>query len=374
MKKSLVALAALAATAAFAQSSVTITGIMDANYQAVDYMGQKLSQVGQNGARTSTFKFIGSEDLGGGQSANFQMEIQPTFVANNTNASVLGGNTQAGTNASAVAVANPVGLVGPGEAFVGFKDNTYGEVKLGTVNTNTFKTYAAVSQMGTGIGTGYSTGGVVPSVTRLESSASYDTPVWNGLSAGLQKGYGNDNKFGTTTTTYAVRNSVTDYGVAYANGPLTLRFGNRNEQAYSTGVITTTRLFGGLYDAGVAKISLATGNRKTDDTKSDANISLASVVVPFMGSYRFLVQQSAVKYTKNGGSTENGLDGAKNKVVGWGLEKDLSKRTFVYLRAENVTLGATDMKTIVVNGSALTSSTDTNNKRTLTAVGISHQF
>jgi len=371
MKKSLVALAALAASAAFAQSSVTITGIMDANYQSLDYFGQKINQAGQSGARTTTFKFIGSEDLGGGQSANFQFEVQPSFMAGDGNASVLGGNTKAGTNASAVAVPNGSGLVGKGESFASFKDSAYGEVKVGTINTNVFKTFAAVSQMGTGVGSGYDTGGVIPNFTRLESAASYESPVINGFSGSVTKGFGVDQKFGTTTTTYDVRNTVVDYGLTYANGPLTARFANRNEQAFTTGVITTTRLLGGVYDAGVAKVSLATGNRKTDDTKNDASISIMAVSVPFMGSYRFIAQQGAVKYTKN--ASGNGIDGAKNKIVGWGFEKDLSKRTFVYLRSENATIGATDLTAVIVNGSALTK-TDGNNKRTATAIGISHQF
>jgi len=370
MKKTLVALAALAATASFAQSSVSISGIIDANYQSLDYFGQKINQVGQSGARTTTFKFNGTEDLGGGQSANFQFEVQPSLIAGDGNASVLGGNTKAGTNASAVAVPNGSGLVGKGQSFASFKDNAYGEVKAGTINTGTFNTFALASQMGTGIGSGYDSGGVIPNITRLESAASYETPTINGFSGSVTKGFGNDNKFGTTTTTYDVRNTVVDYSVAYANGPLSARYGNRNEQKFSTGVITTTRLLAGAYDAGVAKVSLATGAQKTDDTKTDASISIMSVSVPFMGSYRFLAQQGQVKYTKGAG---NGVDGSKNKIVGWGFEKDLSKRTYVYFRSENATIGATDLTAVITNGAALTKA-DGNNKRTATAIGISHSF
>jgi len=378
MKKSLVALATLAATAAFAQSSVTITGIMDANYQSLDFFGQKINQVGQSGARTTTFKFIGTEDLGGGTSANFQFEVQPSIIAGDANASLLGGNTKTGAGgASGVTygqAANPSGLVGKGESFVGLKDNTYGEVKAGTVNTNTFKAFAALSQLGTGIGSGYDSGMIFTAITRLESSASYDTPVWNGLSAGIQKGFGNDNKFGTTTTQYQVRNTVTDYGLNYSNGPLSLKYANRNEQAFTTGVITTTRWIGGIYDAGVAKVTLGTGAVKTDNAATDATQSIASVSVPFMGSYRFIAQQGSVKYTAGApaGSAQNGN---KNKIMGLALEKDLSKRTFVYLRSENVTLGAADLTAIYSNGALLSSqAAGGNTKRTNTAVGISHQF
>ena len=75
MKKSLVALAALAVVgAASAQSSVTLYGVVDAGVARVT--GTKFAMTGSglmnNG--TSRFGFKGSEDLGGGMKANFNME------------------------------------------------------------------------------------------------------------------------------------------------------------------------------------------------------------------------------------------------------------------------------------------------------------
>ncbi len=83
MKKSLIALAALAtvATAAQAQSSVTIYGIMDAGFRS-----ENKGQVTANSAfdsqqrllagnlSTSRLGFKGTEDLGGGLKANFTLE------------------------------------------------------------------------------------------------------------------------------------------------------------------------------------------------------------------------------------------------------------------------------------------------------------
>jgi len=63
MKKTLVALAALAAFGAQAQSSVTIDGIMDAGYANINYKGAKTTGVLNNGSSTSQINFRGVQDL-----------------------------------------------------------------------------------------------------------------------------------------------------------------------------------------------------------------------------------------------------------------------------------------------------------------------
>jgi predicted porin len=96
MKKSLLALAALSAfaTAAQAQSSVTVYGIVDIGYGSKDYTNNNYV-AGQNGSTTGAQQsalssqrlgFRGTEDLGGGLKANFTLEsgmtseTAPTFA------------------------------------------------------------------------------------------------------------------------------------------------------------------------------------------------------------------------------------------------------------------------------------------------------
>jgi predicted porin len=84
MKKSLIALAALSAfaTAAQAQSSVTVYGVVDMGYGSKDYSNNNYTagangtvQQVQGGALSSQrLGFRGTEDLGGGLTANFVME------------------------------------------------------------------------------------------------------------------------------------------------------------------------------------------------------------------------------------------------------------------------------------------------------------
>jgi len=89
MKKSLIALAALAATGAFAQSSVQIDGLVDAGFQSNKYQGVSANGFDQNGAGTTQINFRGTEDLGGGLKANFRLENDFSVVNNNANQGVV---------------------------------------------------------------------------------------------------------------------------------------------------------------------------------------------------------------------------------------------------------------------------------------------
>jgi len=394
MKKTLVALAALASVSAFAQSTVTLSGIVDLGYQNISNLGgQQTNQVGQNGARTSTFKFNGVEDLGAGMNANFQFEVQPSYIAGDGNkynanyyvAPVANGGVANGTAAVTNQASAQSGLVGKGQSFIGLTDATLGTVQFGTINGATFGAFAAVSQLGTGIGSGYGSGNTFGDFTRFESSAAYKSPVINGFDVSLLRGTGNDSQFGVigTTSTAAVlrRPTVTDIGAGYTNGPVAVKFGRlaskaTGNESSAQGVVTTTQLLGGVYDAGFAKFSLATGSVKGEDgavsaTKADYKLRIAAVTVPF-GANRVIAQAGDIKID-NGGSTVN--VGAKVKTAGLALERDLSKRTYAYVRYEATDLAGYKGTNYLINGAAGTAAYGpTGSKRAVTAVGISHSF
>ncbi len=392
MKKTLVALAALASVSAFAQSTVTLSGIVDLGYQNISNLGgQNTNLVGQNGARTSTFKFNGVEDLGGGMNANFQFEVQPSYIAADGNkfnavytpaaatAVQANGATQRTNAASAQS-----GLVGKGQSFIGLTDAKLGTVQFGTINTATFGAYAAVSQLGTGIGSGYGSGNTFGDFTRVESSMAYKSPAINGFDVSVLRGTGNDSQYavvGSTATSATLRRpTITDIGVSYANGPLAVKFGRLASKATGNetsgaGVVTTTQLLGGAYDAGFAKFSLGTGSVKaeggaTSSTKADYKLTVAAVTVPF-GANRVIAQTGSLRV--DNGASSSVVVGAKAKTSGIALERDLSKRTFAYLRYENTDLGGYAAAAFVVNGAAL-SNWNNGSTRKITSVGISHSF
>ena len=120
MKKSLLAVAAMGAfaTAAQAQSSVTVYGILDVGYIGSNQVlaantanatsGQAITKttaggIGSGAESTSRLGFRGTEDLGGGSSAFFTLEV--AVGVNDSNALGSNGSSIAG-NGTGVSNAN----------------------------------------------------------------------------------------------------------------------------------------------------------------------------------------------------------------------------------------------------------------------------
>ena len=65
--------------------------------------------------------------------------------------------------------------------------------------------------------------------------------------------------------------------------------------------------------------------------------------------------------------------GLKTTFAGYGVEYDLSKRTYVYFRGSNQTVNDLPFATVVVNGAALTAA-PTDKSISVNAIGVSHSF
>ena len=147
MKKSLLAVAAIGAfaSAAQAQSSVTVYGILD-----VGYIGSNAkegtngatkiqkSAFGQSAEQTSRLGFKGTEDLGGGASAFFTVELGLTPQNSELSGGTAEDRIQRTTNASGSAIDNR-------QSFVGLKKNGIGQFAFGRQYTPVFNTGAATS-------------------------------------------------------------------------------------------------------------------------------------------------------------------------------------------------------------------------------------
>lgn len=240
------ALATLAATASFAQSSVTISGLVDIGYQNVnsETNTSDSGKIAQNGSGTTSLNIAGSEDLGGGLKGNFRVEFNPDLV-NGTGVSGVG------LNASGLASATG----GMHQTFVGLSGG-FGEIKMGRVNTPALSTWATGSVFGTALGSGYSAGqnvynpaatGVTAShvyPTRFNGSIEYTTPSFNGLTARVYMVPKNDN----STTATSNNAGVTDLGLAYNNGPLNIAFSSQTIKSGSKGLAALVMPANGLGD------------------------------------------------------------------------------------------------------------------------------
>ncbi|MCD6664699.1 MAG: porin [Hydrogenophaga sp.] len=206
MKKTLIALAALASTAAFAQSSVTLYGVADAGISKSTGSSTKLSSAGLMNNGNSRWGVRGTEDLGGGLKAGFNFE--------------QGVNLQDGSLAQS----------GPGPfsraAWMNLSGG-FGEIRLGRTLNPSF--YAAAAWELTGAAN-YSVVvnqfGAVLGGIRNSSQIAYTSPNMGGFSATI--GYvmkGND-----ANSAVAGEQSKVDLNAIYANGPLSVAFGYNKAQ------------------------------------------------------------------------------------------------------------------------------------------------
>ncbi len=304
MKKSLLALAVLAASgAAMAQSSVTMFGIVDVGVGHVS-ASNSVSGVTQSGNSSSRLGFRGVEDLGGGLKAGFWLEgaISPDT------------GTGAGANNA-----------GPGFAFsrrstLSLAGN-FGEVRLGrelAAGYDKPTSYDPFGQVGLAALQGWQ-------VVRVSNGISYRTPANLGGFFGVAH-YG----FGEN----AGNNSAGRYvGLAggYENGPLsvTLAADQTKAGALNNGYGSSFKFdnktwsLGASYDFGVAKPifvyhSEKGGNYATADTK--LNIYMLAVTAP-VGPGRLIASYARYDW-KDSSNDSNGLN--------LGYVYDLSKRTAIY--------------------------------------------
>ncbi|MDB5776715.1 MAG: porin [Herbaspirillum sp.] len=209
MKKSLLALAVLGsfAAVAHAQTSVTIYGIIDTG---VAYQSKASANNGsQTGMTSGLFSgsrlgFKGSEDLGGGLKANFQLE-----AGFNGDTGALNGQDTSSSN-NLFRRTSTVGLSGGfGAVNVGRQTDFAYSGPAGGMQTFSSAGYVGASTTGNGTG-----------VTRLQGSRTnnsirYDMPSFNGLNGGVMYGLGEQAGNGTAGQSYAA-------GLRYDNGPIGL--------------------------------------------------------------------------------------------------------------------------------------------------------
>ena len=146
MKKSLIALAVMAAAgAASAQSSVTLFGIVDATISHYQGGGQSNTILTNSGYNSSRLGFRGTEDLGGGMAASFWLEAG----LNNDN----GSNGTTNTNNTLGGTTGGGGLTFGRRATVSLSGG-WGELRLGRDYVPTFWNITLFDPFGTnGVGT-----------------------------------------------------------------------------------------------------------------------------------------------------------------------------------------------------------------------------
>ncbi len=320
MKKSLIALAVLAASgAAFAQSTVTIYGLLDANINSTKSNNVTNTKVDSGGIQTSRFGFKGSEDLGGGLKANFKLES-----GFNVDNGTVGSYTNPYTGASSGSVFSRQSWVGVSGGF--------GEVQLGKMwtpyddlvgmsaaafNANIFAPAAYVWQSN------------MLYNDRPGNSIYYATPDFNGLSGAVMYSLG-ENKTATTSA-----GNITSFRIGYEGGPIAVGLGYQTEKANGSTPTTKFTQLHATYDLGVAKVLAGYGNvkdaggvPKTSEYQIGVDFPVSSALTLSVGYATS--KSTGLKALTPGGSTETKANG-----LGLGALYALSKRTNLYAGLNN---------------------------------------
>jgi len=312
MKKSLIALAVLAAAgAASAQSSVTLFGIVDATVQFGRGNVSDKTQLGNSGYNSSRLGFRGTEDLGGGMSASFWLEA----ALNNDN------GTGAATNANNQAAPAALGAGQQGLTF-GRRSTVslaggWGEMRLGRDYNPAFWNLTVFDPFGTnGVGTAQTLNSIITGVTavRTSNSIGYFLPGNLGGFYGQAQYYMGENNSGTLTEDDG---NGLGLRVGFANGPFNVALGMSRTE-YAAGDVRQANL-GGQFDFGVAKL-LGHITRDENGTLEGKGWLLGALFPVGAGEIR----ASYSRYeTDAAGQPET-------KKLAIGYVHNLSKRTAVY--------------------------------------------
>ncbi len=344
----------MAATgAAFAQSSVTIKGTFDPSFvsQKNTYgNGNSVTQTGLQNNRqgTSQITFLGTEDLGGGMSANFLYE----------------GDFSASQQAS---TANGIGN-GGGEIYAGLSGG-FGGIKLGAPNTPTLFTQSTANPFGTKIGGGF--GAMNTGKVRNNNTVRYESPSISGFS--LMAAYSTKtNADVNAATAVKAAGAITDIGLFYANGPVAAGFSNYKQAGVGIAASNTLNNAYVTYDLGMAKLgagyytekngasALATTVAAKDITPASAIVSGATDSQAF--NLMVSVPMGAVTLMANYGKKDDKAATNNDRTItAVGAKYAFSKRTSAYARI------VSDKTDGAVNAALAA-------KSTYSLVGLQHNF
>ncbi len=345
MKKTLLALALISGFAGVAHaqtpaSNVTLYGVADATFIYTDpKTGDSTKEISSGNLNGSRIGVKGSEDLGGGLKANFQIEG--------------GVNIDQGSSAQG-------GLTWGRQSWVGLSGG-FGEFRVGRQYLAGFMLADATDPFGTNHGDA-STGSTFSSsanITRTNNAFLYLTPAMSGFQGGI--GYSTAAVGNEVAGSSNNPSAVTALGL-YANGPVLVGVSYESINNTTAGAPDQKHLqVAGTYDLKVVKIHA--GYAKEDDqfvggtygvNSSDSAAYMLGATAPIgSGLVRFSFQDR----------NDKGTSDTDRRVIAVGYTYNLSARTAFYSWLSDSKIkvaGATD---------------DTNaNARRQLGVGLRHSF
>jgi len=313
MKKSLVALAVLAAAGAVSAQTVNLSGKLRFAYESTSTKTAGIT-ADANGLRVTdgNFTLVAVEDLGGGMKMQAAMEVlsrgrdtaitgrDASLTLSGGFGSVLFGAIEAGNGILGLGGAGSPGMYGlDGSATLAGAGNT-DILRYTSPDMSGFKAYVSLLD-----------------VTPVESTATAPHVTQATLGMGSA----------------AVTQDAAQIGVTYGAGPIAAAADyvtwDQNSAVGAAAAIDNRFRVSGSYDLGVAKLGLGYEKRNYRPANSDQADLLLGVAVP--------LGQTTVglNWARRTGDAANFAQSASGYDIG--VKYDLSKRTYVAFAYQNVT-------------------------------------
>lgn len=372
---------------AHAQGSVTLYGLIDEGFEAISNAPAQSSNGGErqyrldatNGLNSSRWGLKGSEDLGGGLKAVFQLENG--FELNNGK---LGqGGAEFGR-----------------QAFVGLSSNRFGTITLGRQYDSVVDFVGGLEFGDSNIGTAHSAHPAdldnFNNGRRTNNAVKFKSIDYDGLS------FGGLYSFGGVAGSIS-RNQIYSLGTGYKNGPVTLGaaylnvrnpatslFGSNPGDTVTSNGLTSSPVFSGYASANSYEVlgvggSYAVGPAVFGATWS--NVRFASIAAinnatatfnDAEASFQYHISprlSAGIAYNYLHGSAVTGTIGGSNySQFAAGMNYSVSPRTDLYAAVDYQTVNGRDStgKGAVANLSGVSASS--NRYQTVGRVGLRHRF
>ncbi len=352
MKKTLVALAALAATSAFAQSSVTLSGNLDQTY----YNASGVRKFIHNGNSTSLINIAGVESLGGGQNLKFALTAELDLMKGQVGSSSTGSANTAGANGQTADMFNR-------GANVTYEDAKLGGLTIGRQTDSWFSTAGAFNTTGSAsMGSGQTLSFVGNSAALSKITAFTGSTHLPGYTATSGLNAANDGNTGTAAQVFksgvgytspkiagatfhylrgqqtlsGTANYGTSYSINWAQGPIKAGYGVTDNKDANGASAWKNTFMGASYTMG--QYTLIANNNKTSfggTAAAVAEITATAVGVNYKMNDKvdFSLSQASIKDT---GTNKGTLTGVVGRYA-------VSKRTQVYAGWGNAKNEGTNM-------------------------------
>lgn len=341
MNKKLFALAIVsAASAASAQSSLTLYGVVDASVESVRTGDGTLTRVSSDNLASSRVGFKGTEELGGGLKANFVLE---TAVKVDTGAG--GGTSRFFDRAAWVGVSG-----GFGELRLGRQDSSIG-LLAGNTSILGGQSYDDFKIVGTWAGGDY---------RRVDNAVTYVLPkLVEGLSAQVQyatNGLGPEVPDDKTGRLYGLNTQYTSGAFGAGLGYLYAKADSEGDKRNKARLVYLS------YDFGAAKLTgYYNRDSSSDTTFKSRRLWGARVDVPLGSAFNLQASVSRAERSPH-------VDNDKATIVAVKGIYSLSKRTSVYALA--TTVSNDDNANYAIGGTGGVSG----ERSSGLALGLSHKF